>query len=181
MKIIIVGAGQVGATLAENLAREYNDITVIDVDEKILLVLQDRLDIRTVTGTGSHPDILVSAGIEDADMLIAVTNSDEVNIIACQVAYSLFHTPTKIARIRAYSYTNPKFYDKLFNDKQTAEDHIEWKASQPSKNQKPNPYKTAEYYVEHRKGDNPRCSGNYCGVAEFCSQYREMLNEQERL
>jgi len=70
---------------------------------------------------------------------------------------------------------------KLFNDKQTAEDHIEWKASQPSKNQKPNPYKTAEYYVEHRKGDNPRCSGNYCGVAEFCSQYREMLNEQERL
>ena len=117
MKIIIVGAGQVGATLAENLAREYNDITVIDVDEKILLMLQDRLDIRTVTGTGSHPDILVSAGIEDADMLIAVTNSDEVNIIACQVAYSLFHTPTKIARIRAYSYTNPKFYDKLFNDK----------------------------------------------------------------
>ena len=117
MKIIIVGAGQVGATLAENLAREYNDITVIDVDEKILLMLQDRLDIRTVTGSGSHPDILVSAGIEDADMLIAVTNSDEVNIIACQVAYSLFHTPTKIARIRAYSYTNPKFYDKLFNDK----------------------------------------------------------------
>ncbi len=117
MKIIIVGAGQVGGTLAENLAREYNDITVIDIDSKALRVLQDRLDIRTVSGIGSHPDILVRAGIEDADMLVAVTNSDEVNIIACQVAYSLFHTPTKIARIRAGNYTNPKYYDKLFNDK----------------------------------------------------------------
>ena len=117
MKIIIVGAGQVGGTLAENLAREYNDITVVDVDGKALRVLQDRLDIRTVAGIGSHPDVLVRAGIEDADMLVAVTNSDEVNIIACQVAYSLFHTPTKIARIRAYNYTNPKYYDKLFNDK----------------------------------------------------------------
>ena len=117
MKIIIVGAGQVGGTLAENLAREYNDITVVDVDGKALRVLQDRLDIRTVAGIGSHPDVLVRAGIEDADMLVAVTNSDEVNIIAFQVAYSLFHTPTKIARIRAYNYTNPKYYDKLFNDK----------------------------------------------------------------
>ncbi|MDA9371689.1 Trk system potassium transporter TrkA [Porticoccaceae bacterium] len=117
MKIIIVGAGQVGGTLAENLAREYNDITVVDVDGKALRVLQDRLDIRTVAGIGSHPDVLVRAGIEDADMLVAVTNSDEVNIIACQVAYSLFHTPTKIARIRAYNYTNPKYYHKLFNDK----------------------------------------------------------------
>jgi len=90
MKIIIVGAGQVGGTLAENLAREYNDITVVDVDGKALRVLQDRLDIRTVAGIGSHPDVLVRAGIEDADMLVAVTNSDEVNIIACQVAYSLF-------------------------------------------------------------------------------------------
>ncbi|HBO15030.1 MAG TPA: Trk system potassium transport protein TrkA, partial [Porticoccaceae bacterium] len=117
MKIIIIGAGQVGGTLAENLAREYNDITVIDIDGKALRLLQDRLDIRTVAGLGSHPDVLVRAGIEDADMLVAVTNSDEVNIIACQVAYSLFHTPTKIARIRAYSYSNPKYYDKLFNDK----------------------------------------------------------------
>jgi trk system potassium uptake protein TrkA len=89
----------------------------VDVDGKALRVLQDRLDIRTVAGIGSHPDVLVRAGIEDADMLVAVTNSDEVNIIACQVAYSLFHTPTKIARIRAYNYTNPKYYDKLFNDK----------------------------------------------------------------
>tara|TARA_B110000027_G_scaffold40534_1_gene44715 strand:- start:6309 stop:6659 length:351 start_codon:yes stop_codon:yes gene_type:complete len=95
MKIIIVGAGQVGGTLAENLAREYADITLIDINERALRSLQDRLDIRTVVGTGCYPDVLVKAGIEDADMLVAVTSSDEVNIIACQVAYSLFHTPTQ--------------------------------------------------------------------------------------
>ena len=117
MKIIIVGAGQVGGTLAENLAREYNDITLIDINEYALRSLQDRLDIRTVVGTGCYPDVLVKAGIEDADMLIAVTSSDEANIIACQVAYSLFHTPTKIARVRAYSYTNPKYKNVLFNAK----------------------------------------------------------------
>lgn len=117
MKIVIVGAGQVGATLAENLAREYNDITIIDINAATLQALQDRLDIRTVVGTGCHPDVLVSAGIEDADMIVAVTSSDELNIIACQVAYSLFHTPTKIARVRANNYTNPKYKDKLFNDK----------------------------------------------------------------
>jgi trk system potassium uptake protein TrkA len=117
MKIIIVGAGQVGGTLAENLAREYNDITVVDISEFALRSLKDRLDIRTIVGTGSHPDVLVDAGIEEADMIVAVTNSDEINIIACQVAYSLFHTPTKIARVRAPNYTNPKYKEKLFNDK----------------------------------------------------------------
>ena len=117
MKIIIVGAGQVGGTLAENLAREYNDITVVDISEVALRSLKDRLDIRTIVGTGSHPDVLVDAGIEEADMIVAVTNSDEINIIACQVAYSLFHTPTKIARVRAPNYTNPKYKEKLFNDK----------------------------------------------------------------
>ena len=109
MKIVIVGAGQVGATLAENLAREYNDITMIDINASVLQALQDRLDIRTVVGTGCHPDVLVNAGIEDADMIVAVTSSDELNIIACQVAYSLFHTPSKIARVRAHnsvSYTH---------------------------------------------------------------------------
>ena len=80
MKIVIVGAGQVGATLAENLAREYNDITVVDINDGALRALQDRLDIRTVSGTGCYPDVLVRAGIEDADMLVAVTNSDEINI-----------------------------------------------------------------------------------------------------
>ena len=100
MKIVIVGAGQVGATLAENLARENNDITIVDIDANVLRTLQDRLDVRTVVGTGCYPDVLVSAGIEDADMIVAVTRSDEINIVACQVAYSLFHTPTKIARVR---------------------------------------------------------------------------------
>ncbi len=104
MKIIIIGAGQVGGTLAENLASEENDITVIDQDSARLRELQDRLDIRTVYGQGSHPDILAQAGAEDADMLIAVANSDEVNLAACQVAYTLFQTPTKICRVRATPY-----------------------------------------------------------------------------
>jgi trk system potassium uptake protein TrkA len=104
MKIIIVGAGQVGGTLAENLAIEANDVTLIDPDNMRLRALQDRLDIRTVTGLGSYPDVLAQAGAEDADMLIAVTNSDEVNMLACQVAYSLFRTPTKISRVRSPSY-----------------------------------------------------------------------------
>ena len=117
MKIVIVGAGQVGATLAENLARENNDITIVDIDANVLRALQDRLDVRTVVGTGCYPDVLVSAGIEDADMIVAVTRSDEINIVACQVAYSLFHTPTKIARIRSRNYSTPEFKNKLFNDK----------------------------------------------------------------
>ncbi len=114
MKIVIVGAGQVGGTLAENLAREANDITLIDPDEECLRELQDRLDIRTVPGMGSYPDVLVAAGIEDADMLVAVTDSDEVNMMACQVAHSLFKTPTKIARVRATSYVEPKYRERLF-------------------------------------------------------------------
>ncbi|MDX1634125.1 MAG: Trk system potassium transporter TrkA [Marinobacter sp.] len=104
MKIIILGAGQVGGTLAENLANEANDITVIDSDGQRLRELQDRLDIRTVQGRGSYPTVLRQAGAEDADMLIAVTSSDEVNMVACQVAYSLFRTPTKISRVRANAY-----------------------------------------------------------------------------
>ncbi len=116
MKIVIVGGGQVGGTLAENLASEANDITVIDPQGDRLRELQDRLDIRTVNGFGSHPDVLVAAGIEDADMLVAVTNSDELNMMACQVAHSLFRTPKKIARVRSGSYTSSVYSDKLFND-----------------------------------------------------------------
>jgi len=108
MKIIILGAGQVGSSLAENLTSEANDITIVDTNETILHALQDRLDLRTVAGLASHPDILRQAGADDADMLIAVTDSDETNMIACQVAYTLFHTPTKIARIRAVEYLNEK-------------------------------------------------------------------------
>ncbi len=104
MKIIILGAGQVGASLAANLASEANDITVVDTEPERLHNLQDRLDIRTVVGEASYPDVLSQAGADDADMIIAVTNSDETNMIACQVAYTLFHTPTKIARVRGVGY-----------------------------------------------------------------------------
>ena len=104
MKIIILGAGQVGSSLAANLASEANDITVVDTEQERLQSLQDRLDIRTVVGRASYPDILARAGADDADMIIAVTNSDETNMVACQVAYTLFHTPTKIARVRGVGY-----------------------------------------------------------------------------
>ena len=104
MKIIILGAGQVGGSLAEHLASEANDITVVDTDGERLRDLGDRLDIRTVQGRGSLPTVLRSAGADDADMLVAVTNSDETNMVACQVAHTLFHTPTKIARVREASY-----------------------------------------------------------------------------
>ena len=104
MKIIILGGGEVGGNLAHNLTKEASDITVVDLDSDRLRVLQDRYDIRTVRGMASHPDVLRSAGADDADMLIAVTNSDEVNMVACQVAYTVFHTPTKIARVRSSAY-----------------------------------------------------------------------------
>ncbi len=93
MKIIILGAGQVGGTLAEHLANEANDITVVDTDTERLRDLGDRLDIRTVVGHCSFPTILRQAGADDADMLVAVTNSDETNMVACQVAHTLFRTP----------------------------------------------------------------------------------------
>ncbi|MEC5321241.1 Trk system potassium transporter TrkA [Brenneria populi subsp. brevivirga] len=112
MKIIILGAGQVGGTLAENLAGENNDITVVDTDTTRLRQLQDKFDLRVVTGYASHPRVLHEAGAEDADMLVAVTNSDETNMVACQIAYSLFNTPNRIARIRSSEYMREA--DRLF-------------------------------------------------------------------
>ena len=112
MKIIILGAGQVGGSLAEHLASEANDITVVDTDSERLRDLGDRLDIRTVQGRGSLPTVLRQAGADDADMLVAVTNSDETNMVACQVAHTLFHTPTKIARVREAAYlTRSELFD----------------------------------------------------------------------
>lgn len=111
MKIIILGAGQVGSSVAQNLASEANDITVVDSRPEVLRDLQDRIDIRTVIGPASHPEVLIQAGAEDADMILAVTNSDETNMVACQVAYTLFHTPIKVARVRAQEYLA---YSKLF-------------------------------------------------------------------
>lgn len=104
MKIVILGAGQVGGNLADTLAHEDNDITLVDLDQERLRTLQDRLDIRTVVGMASHPTVLADAGADDADLIICVTNSDEVNMAAAQVALALFKTPTKIARIRHPDY-----------------------------------------------------------------------------
>jgi len=112
MNIIILGAGQVGASVAENLALESNDVTMVDKDADLLHELQDRLDIRTIVGHASHPSVLEQAGAADADMLLAVTDSDEVNIVACQVAYTLFNTPNKLARVRDTEYLERQ---ELFN------------------------------------------------------------------
>ncbi|RLA32990.1 MAG: Trk system potassium transport protein TrkA, partial [Gammaproteobacteria bacterium] len=106
MKIIILGAGQVGTSVAEILASEANDITVVDTNTVQLQDLQDRFDLRTVYGHASHPRTLARAGAEDADMVLAFTNSDETNMVACQIAYTLFRTPTKIARIRSQEYSS---------------------------------------------------------------------------
>jgi trk system potassium uptake protein len=106
MKIIILGAGQVGRTAAAHLSREEaNEVTVVDLNEDALRDLQDRLDIRTVAGNAAYPSILETAGARDADILVALTSSDEVNMMACEVAYTLFRTDTKIARIRSAEYT----------------------------------------------------------------------------
>jgi len=111
MKIIILGAGQVGSSVAANLCSEENDVTVIDSDPSVLQPLQDRYDLRTLVGHASHPEVLTRAGAEDAFMIIAVTSSDEINMIACQIAYTLFRTPMKIARVREVQY---KKYETLF-------------------------------------------------------------------
>ncbi|MDH3638141.1 MAG: Trk system potassium transporter TrkA, partial [Gammaproteobacteria bacterium] len=104
MKIIILGAGRVGTSMADILVSEANDVTLVDLDARHLRTLQDRLDIRTVVGGAAFPSVLEQAGGEDADLLVAVTNSDEVNMVACQVAAAKFATPTKIARIRSSDY-----------------------------------------------------------------------------
>lgn len=132
MKILILGAGQVGGTLAENLANEGFDITLVDADARVLEELRTRLDIQTVHGWGSHPDVLRRAGADDADMLIAVTSSDEVNMVACQVCYSLFRTPTRIARIRSAAYLDREGFftgehmpiDVLINPEQVVTENI---------------------------------------------------------
>ena len=104
MKIIILGAGQVGSSVAEALAAEANDITVVDSNSACLTQLADRLDVRTVTGNAALPSVLRSAGIEDAEMLVAVTQSDQTNLVACKIARRLFNVPTRIARLRGVDF-----------------------------------------------------------------------------
>ncbi|MCX4186894.1 Trk system potassium transporter TrkA [Methylophaga sp. OBS4] len=113
MKIIILGAGQVGVSVARNLVNEANDITVVDHNQELLSAIQDQLDIKTVCGHGSQPDVLLKAGIEDADMILAATSSDETNMVACHIAQTLFHTPTRLARVRAPAYlTHPEIFSR---------------------------------------------------------------------
>ena len=133
MRILILGAGQVGSSVAASLAGEANDITIVDSNPDSLRHLQEHFDLRTLTGFASHPDVLRRAGAEHADMLLAVTNSDETNMIACQVAFHLFDTPTRIARVRARSYlSQPTLFepgclaiDELISPEQEVTNHIE--------------------------------------------------------
>jgi len=107
MKVLICGAGQVGYAIAERLSKERNDVTVIDISPRLIGAIGDSLDVRGVIGHGAHPDVLDRAGAGDADMIIAVTLYDEVNMLACQIAHSIFNIPTKIARVRSQSYLQP--------------------------------------------------------------------------
>ena len=104
MKVIICGAGQVGFNIARQLARERNDVIVIDQSADLVRRVNELLDVQGMVGQASHPDILETADASNADMIIAVTHTDEVNMIACQVAHSLFEVPTKIARVRNQNY-----------------------------------------------------------------------------
>ncbi|MFD1694222.1 Trk system potassium transporter TrkA [Roseibium aestuarii] len=114
MKVVICGAGQVGYGIAERLAAEQNDVSVIDSSPKLINAIGDQLDVRGFVGHGAHPDVLAAAGAEEADMIIAVTLYDEVNMVACQVAHSLFNVPTKVARIRSQSYLQGR-WQSLFS------------------------------------------------------------------
>jgi len=140
MKILILGAGQVGASVAATLAREADDITLVDIDSDSLLKMQDHYDIRTVQGLASHPDVLARAGAADADLVLAVTSSDETNMVACQICHTLYNTPTKIARIRAPEYlANPQLFnneaiaiDVLISPEQLVTEYIERLISHPN-------------------------------------------------
>ena len=116
MKVVICGAGQVGTSIAQHLASENNDVTVIDQDAILVQKISETLDVRSIQGLASQPNILEQAGAKEADMLIAVTFSDEVNMVACQVGHSLFNIPTKIARVRQQEYLKPIWGDLFSRD-----------------------------------------------------------------
>ncbi len=116
MKVIICGAGQVGFNIARHLASEQHDVTVIDRSHELIAKIQSSLDVQALVGYASHPDLLEQAGARDADMIIAVTLFDEVNMVACQVAHSLFGVPKKIARVRAQNYLHSMWQDLFSRD-----------------------------------------------------------------
>ncbi len=119
MKVIILGAGQVGASVAESLSSEANDITLVDTSAEYLEVLRDRLEVRTVCGNAASPQVLREAGADDADLLIAVTQSDQTNLCACKVARTLFNLPTRIARLRSGDFVD---HPELLNNDNFAVD-----------------------------------------------------------
>ena len=123
MKVIVCGAGQVGSNIARYLAGENADVTIIDRSPDLVRKISDSLDVQGLVGFASHPDVLAQAGAEDADMLVAVTYSDEVNMVACQIGHSVFEVPTKIARVRNQTYLDPEYAD-LFTDENLPIDHI---------------------------------------------------------
>jgi trk system potassium uptake protein TrkA len=109
MKIVICGAGLVGSAIASHLCEEQNDVTVIDASAENIQRITDQYDVHGVVGVASHPNRLAEAGVRDAELLIAVTESDEVNMVACQISHTIFNTPVKIARIRSTAYLDPAF------------------------------------------------------------------------
>ncbi|MDY0883083.1 Trk system potassium transporter TrkA [Dongia soli] len=114
MKVVICGAGQVGSSIAKYLAHERNDVTIVDSDQALIREITDQLEVQGIVGHASHPTVLEQAGLRDADLLIAVTASDEVNMMACLIAHSIFDVPTKIARVREQSYLETK-WSSIFN------------------------------------------------------------------
>ncbi len=123
MKVIICGAGQVGWQIARHLSGEKNDVTVVDNNPELVRRATETLDVQGVAGFASYPDVLERAGARDADMLIAATHSDEVNMVTCEVAYALFNIPRKIARLRAQNYLDSGYSD-LFTSKHVAIDVV---------------------------------------------------------
>lgn len=123
MKVIVCGAGQVGFNIARYLASENADVTVIDRSQELVQKITDSLDVQGLVGFASHPDVLERAGANDADLVVAVTYADEVNMVACQICHSIFEVPTKIARVRHQSYLDPMWSD-LFSREHMPIDHI---------------------------------------------------------
>ena len=123
MKIVICGAGLVGSAIASHLSEEHNDVTVVDASQENIQRLTEQVGVHGVVGVASHPDRLAEAGVGDAELLIAVTDSDEINMVACQVSHTIFNTPVKIARIRSQAYLNP-LYGDLYAPDDMPIDHI---------------------------------------------------------
>ena len=114
MKVIICGAGKVGTSIARHLVDQSNDVTVIDQSQDLIDNIRDKFDLKTIIGSASNPSMLQNAGADSADMLIAVTLQDEINMVACQMAHTFFKIPRKIARIRSEDFLNP-IWRNLYN------------------------------------------------------------------